>query len=71
MDASTFEMDKKTWGKKYVQRNIGWVYIASYEEQESKIERFDTRIEEVAGQEKYREKVKRLGCFLGIKTEPL
>ena len=43
-------------------------YMASYEEQEAKIERFDKRIEEIAGQEKYQEKVKRLGCFLGIKT---
>ena len=43
-------------------------YIASYEEQEAKIERFDKRIEEISGQEKYQEKVKRLGCFLGIKT---
>lgn len=28
----------------------------------------DKRIEEIAGQEEYREKVKRLGCFLGIKS---
>lgn len=43
-------------------------YMASYEEQETKIERFDKRIEEISGQGKYQEKVKRLGCFLGIKT---
>lgn len=43
-------------------------YMASYEEQTAKIERFDARIEETASQEKYQEKVKRLGCFLGIKT---
>ena len=43
-------------------------YMASYDEQTAKIERFDKRIEEIAGQERYREKVKRLGCFLGIKT---
>ena len=70
-------------GTKWTQAHLKWIkklevknmyretldeYIASYEEQESKIERFDTRIEEIAGQEKYREKVKRLGCFLGIKT---
>lgn len=42
--------------------------MASYEEQEAKIERFDKRIEEIAGQTKYHEKVKRLGYFLGIKT---
>ena len=43
-------------------------YMASYEEQTAKIERFDKRIEEIAAQERYREKVKRLGCFLGIRT---
>lgn len=43
-------------------------YMASYEEYVAKIERFDRRIEELASQERYAEKVKRLGCFLGIKT---
>ena len=43
-------------------------YMASYEEQTAKIERFDTRIAEIASQEKYQEKVKKLTCFLGIKT---
>ena len=43
-------------------------YMISYEEQVLKIERFDKRIEEIASQTKYQEKVKRLGCFLGIKT---
>ena len=43
-------------------------YLASYEEQTAKIERFDARIEEVASQAEYAEKVKELGCFLGIKT---
>lgn len=43
-------------------------YMASYDEQTAKIERFDQRIEELASQERYQEKVKRLGCFLGIKT---
>lgn len=43
-------------------------YMASYEEQEAKIERFDTRIEEIASQTEYADKVKRLGCFLGIRT---
>lgn len=43
-------------------------YMASYEEQTAKIERFDRRIEEIAAQERYQEKVKRLGCFLGIKA---
>lgn len=43
-------------------------YMASYEEQTAKIERFDKRIEELASQERYEEKSKKLGCFLGIKT---
>lgn len=43
-------------------------YMASYDEQTAKIERFDQRIEELASQERYQEKVKRLGCFLGVKT---
>lgn len=43
-------------------------YMATYEENEAKIERYDKRIEEISEQEKYWEKVKRLECFLGIKT---
>ena len=43
-------------------------YMATYEEQIAKIERFDARIEEIASLERYIEKVKRLSCFLGIKT---
>ena len=43
-------------------------YMASYEEQEAKIERYDKRIEEIAAEERYQENVKKLGCFLGIRT---
>ena len=43
-------------------------YLTSYDEQTAKIERFDARIEEIASQAEYAEKVKKLGCFLGIKT---
>ncbi len=43
-------------------------YMASYEEQTAKIQRFDMRIEEIAEQERYQSKVKKLVCFLGIKT---
>lgn len=43
-------------------------YMASYEEQEVKIERYDKRIEEIAEQTKYHDKFKKLECFLGIKT---
>ena len=41
-------------------------YMATYDEQTAKIERFDQRIEELASYESYQGKVKRLGCFLGI-----
>lgn len=43
-------------------------YMVSYDEQIAKIERFDKRIEELASQERYQEKVKKLRCFLGIRT---
>ena len=43
-------------------------YMATYEEYEAKIGRFDSRIEEIASQSRYQEKVKKLICFLGIKT---
>ena len=43
-------------------------YMATYDELTSKIERFDRRIEEIASQKRYQEKVKRLGCLLGLKT---
>ena len=43
-------------------------YLASYDTLVAKIERLDTRIDELASVSKYQEKVKRLSCFLGIKT---
>ena len=43
-------------------------YLASCEEQEAKIERYDKRIEEIASEARYQENAKRLGCFLGIRT---
>lgn len=43
-------------------------YMVSYDEQIAKIERFDKRIEELTSQERYQEKVKKLRCFLGIRT---
>ena len=43
-------------------------YMASYEEYQAKIERYDKRIEEIAAEERYREEVEKLGCFLGIRT---
>lgn len=58
----------KQLGVKGMYRETLDEYMAAYEEQTAKIERFDRRIEEIAGQERYQEKVKRLGCFLGIRT---
>ena len=43
-------------------------YLLQYNELSSKVERLDRRIEELAGGGRYKEKVGRLGCFLGIKT---
>ena len=43
-------------------------YMASYEEQEAKIERFDKRIKEIAAETRYKEDAEKLGCFLGIRT---
>ena len=43
-------------------------YMASLEEQEAKIERYDKRIEEIAAETQYQENVKKLACFLGIRT---
>ncbi len=40
--------------------------MASYEEQRAKIDRLDQRIEELAAQEKYAEKVKNWDVFLGF-----
>ena len=42
--------------------------IATYSELTAKIERYDKRIEELANQAEYREKVRKLKCFLGIQT---
>ena len=43
-------------------------YLITYEYLVEKIERLDKRIEKLASGEKYTEKVKNLGCFLGVKT---
>ena len=43
-------------------------YMASHEEQEAKIERYDKRIEEIAAEERYQENARKLGCLLGIST---
>ena len=43
-------------------------YLVTYEYLNDKLERLDQRIEEMACNERYQEKVKKLGCFLGVKT---
>lgn len=43
-------------------------YLAFYDEQTSKIERFDKRIEELAADPAYKDNVRKLGCLLGIKV---
>lgn len=43
-------------------------YLITYEYFTEKINRFDQRIEELASEEKYQEKVEKLGCLIGVKT---
>ena len=43
-------------------------YLATFDYLTNKIERLDSRIEEFAGDERYRESVKKLTCLLGVKT---
>ena len=43
-------------------------YLITYDELDAKIERLDTRIDELARETPYWERVSRLGCFLGIRT---
>lgn len=43
-------------------------YLATYDYLTDKLERLDARIEELASGEEYRENVKKLSCFIGVKT---
>lgn len=43
-------------------------YLITYEYLENRIETFDKRIAELASETEYVEKVKKLVCFLGVKT---
>ncbi len=43
-------------------------YLITYEYFTEKIKRLDERIEELSSGERYEEKVKKLGCLLGVKT---
>ena len=70
-------------GSHWTQKHIKWLkaldfegiyheilaeYLATYEQLCNKIERFDARIAELASGERYAESVKKLSCFMGIKT---
>ena len=43
-------------------------YLATYDRLSEAIERFDARIEELAEDDRYRENVKKLVCFKGVRT---
>ena len=43
-------------------------YLLTYTTLNDKIERFDQRIEELASKDEYKESVKKLSCFIGVKT---
>ncbi|MGL5513975.1 MAG: transposase, partial [Sporomusa sp.] len=43
-------------------------YMITYTYLTEKIERLDSRIEELANGERYKEKVKKLSCLIGVKT---
>lgn len=70
-------------GGKWTQAHLKWLrgielgtmdretlneYLITYEYLENRIEAFDKRIEELASETEYVEKIKKLSCFLGIKT---
>ena len=44
-------------------------YLSTYDQLMDKLERFDKRIEELASDKAYQENVRRMSCFLGIKTQ--
>jgi transposase len=44
-------------------------YLLTYDYLVNKIERLDNRIEELASKEAYKSNVKKLSCFLGVKTQ--
>ena len=43
-------------------------YLLTYQNLSDKLERMDKRIEEIASLEEYREAVKKLCCFIGVRT---
>jgi transposase len=74
-----FEEGKNYWTAKHVtwlkSLDLGGIlqeslneYLVTYDYLSDKIERMDKRIEELAGDERYKEKVKKLSCLIGVKT---
>jgi len=74
-----FEGGKNYWTIKHVtwlkSLKLGGVlqesldeYLITYKYLSDKIERLDKRIEELAGEERYQGNVKKLSCFIGVKT---
>ena len=51
-----------------IHREIMDEYLSGYDHLTEKLDRFETRINEFADEDKYREDVRNLSCFLGIKT---
>ena len=43
-------------------------YLSTYDDLTARIKRYDERIQEIASQKEYNEKVRKLECFLGIQT---
>ena len=58
---------KQTFGNAILQETFQELIIIYYQAYD-KVELFDKRIEELASQERYKENVKKLSCFTGIKT---
>ncbi len=52
-----------------LQREVLDEYLLTFNHLSEKIARIDARIEELAAEEEYKDKVKMLNCFIGIKTQ--
>lgn len=75
-----YDSTKSNWTQAHLQwlrsleaegiyREILTEYLSTYDQLMDKLERLDRRIEELAAQPDYQEKVQHMSCFLGIKTQ--
>ena len=75
-----FEEGRKNWTQTHIKwlkslkpeglyREILEEYLLTFDYLTNKLERLDKRIEELASGETYQENVKKLTCFLGVKTQ--